>query len=146
MLITVPVERSSGPGDPIPTPANRSRAIRSASMTSRIASSIMDTTRSTTNLGPLFAPVGSVPTASGWPPSSGTTPTLIVVPPMSTPTTQSALSDFDIAAHLRCRKKLSDFPHHRVHADQVEALLVRLRQEGAGSTANTPVPIARRAG
>jgi hypothetical protein len=84
--MTVPVLRSSGPGEPIPTPATAPRVVPCAAVTSPIASSTMWTMRSTTALGPRCASVGNVRKPSTSPPAIGTSPTTILVPPRSTPT------------------------------------------------------------
>ena len=86
--ITTPVSRSSGPGAPMPTPAICSRVAPRSRSSCATTWPTISTTRVTTASEPRSASVGSVCTATASPPSSGTAPTTMLVPPMSTPMIQ----------------------------------------------------------
>jgi len=84
-MSTMPFARSSGPGDPMPTPAIRSRVtwpLCAASAIDSLQSCVM---RATTASAPSSGFVGVDRTPSTREPSSATVPTTMFVPPRSTP-------------------------------------------------------------
>src|SRR5690606_32773291 len=103
-----------------------------------------------TNFAPLCASVGSVRSASTSPPSMGSTPTTMFVPPRSTPTNHFlSLGTAPLAIAsllLLARTPRFDRRDDVRHLDQAEALPLRLGQYIPSTPPRALVPYTRHAG
>ena len=85
-MMTIPLARSSGPGEPMPTPRKSSRVAPVSAIACAITTSTIWPMRSTTASAPCSARVSSLSTGNCRTPSSAATPATMLVPPRSTPT------------------------------------------------------------